>query len=107
MHFSSFFRETSFISIPLLLAGLVLPWPGCQRRIREVLIAMVIFYLGFFNSRANLVRHLRDYVFFSIDRFHQLSLSPIFSLQDISNPLLAGVQERFWMQPNMARTLIC
>lgn len=39
-----------------------------------VLMACLVFYMVFFNWRANL---------------------------DLSNPLLAGVQERFWMQPNL------
>eukprot|EP00041_Stephanoeca_diplocostata_P028814 m.833253 g.833253 ORF g.833253 m.833253 type:complete len:339 (+) comp23442_c0_seq5:451-1467(+) len=39
-----------------------------------VLVACLVFYMAFFNWRANL---------------------------DLANPLLAGVQERFWMQPNL------
>lgn len=46
----------------------------------------------------------------SISRSFHISVLPklhskISHSQDISNPLLAGVQERFWMQPNMVLAL--
>jgi hypothetical protein len=74
LHLRSFCEETLIISAPLVLAGLASSHHYCRHGLKAVLAIMLVFYLVFFNSRANL---------------------------DVTNTLLLGVQERFWLQPNM------
>ena len=75
-HAASLSAETMHLVGPLALLGLLVFTPPApvMRRAKWALLLMLTVYLGFFNWRANL---------------------------DLSNPLLAGVQERFWMQPNI------
>lgn len=79
-HATSLSAETFHLVGPLAIAGLLFFTPPApvMRKAKWALLLMLSVYLGFFNWRANL---------------------------DLSNPLLAGVQERFWMQPNMVIVL--
>eukprot|EP00052_Salpingoeca_macrocollata_P026965 m.253883 g.253883 ORF g.253883 m.253883 type:complete len:627 (-) comp22676_c0_seq3:615-2495(-) len=74
--------ETFYLLPMLPVVSLLLPLPAELPHAvlaRRVLVAMVLFYSAFFNWRANL---------------------------DLSNTLLAGVHERFWMQPNMVLAML-
>ena len=69
-HVASLSEETLHLAVPLAVAG---AWSGRAIVTCRVLLAALALYMGFFNWRANL---------------------------DLTNALLAGVHERFWMQPN-------
>eukprot|EP00039_Didymoeca_costata_P011170 m.155089 g.155089 ORF g.155089 m.155089 type:complete len:707 (-) comp15087_c0_seq2:60-2180(-) len=79
-HANAVSKETFYLGWPLFALGTVLQLPSKQAETcKRVLLAMLVFYMVFFNWRANL---------------------------DLGNPLLAGVHERFWMQPNMLVALL-
>lgn len=78
-HLLSLASETFYVCPLLSVAGILLP--PRRRGMKQVHVILAIclaFYNAFFNWRANL---------------------------DLSNRLLAGVQERFWMQPNLCFAL--
>jgi hypothetical protein len=77
-HATSLARETMRICPVLSVVGAVVPPRPCRWGVHMAVVACLVVYLGFFNWRANL---------------------------DLSNRLLAGVQERFWMQPNLVFSL--
>lgn len=72
-------EETFNLALPLALVGMAVPLRSRVANSAKWPLAMaLLFYVWFFNWRANL---------------------------PLDNPLLAGVHERFWMQPNLVREL--
>lgn len=55
LHLTSFTEETLYISVPLILVGLAARMPAARNHVRGALLAMLLFYIAFFTSRANLV----------------------------------------------------
>eukprot|EP00040_Diaphanoeca_grandis_P019148 m.100896 g.100896 ORF g.100896 m.100896 type:complete len:653 (+) comp27284_c0_seq1:96-2054(+) len=78
MHLESLSAETFFICPLVSLLGILAPMHSSRVGAKIPIVGSLLFYMWFFNWRANL---------------------------DITNPLLKGVQERFWMQPNLVLAL--
>lgn len=68
-------EETMYLGLPLAAIGVLFTLGGSTaNRAKWPLLTALLFYVCFFSWRANL---------------------------PLDNPLLAGVHERFWMQPNL------
>jgi len=76
---SSLMEETKYLGAPLAVLGVLASLQSTAANAAKwPLVAALLLYVGFFNWRANL---------------------------PLDNALLAGVHERFWMQPNLVRSL--